>query len=160
VLLNSNITGLNIPAGATFWIRWTDVDATGADDGLAIDDFSITANGVIPTNPSGTGTANPNSVFPGDSSLLTVNATPGNNPTSTGLAVVADLSSVGGSATQSFSGSGNTFTFTATVSNGTTPGSKSLPFTVTDAESRSGSGSISLTVKQPPPPNDVVISQV
>src|SRR5262249_29655203 len=65
VLLNSNITGLNIPAGATFWIRWTDVDATGADDGLAIDDFSITANGVIPTNPSGTGTANPNSVFPG-----------------------------------------------------------------------------------------------
>jgi predicted extracellular nuclease len=29
--------------GASFWIRWVDVDATGADDGLAIDDFSITA---------------------------------------------------------------------------------------------------------------------
>ena len=28
--------------GATFWIRWVDTDATGADDGLAIDDFSLT----------------------------------------------------------------------------------------------------------------------
>ena len=160
VLLNSNITGLNITAGATFWIRWTDVDATSSDDGLGIDDFSITANGITPTNPSGTGTANPNSVFPGDSTLLTVNVTPGNNPTSTGLAVVADLSSIGGSSTQSFSGSGNTFTYTATVASGTTPGLKSLPFTVTDAQSRSGNGSISLTVQAPPPPNDVVISQV
>jgi hypothetical protein len=34
-----------IPAGATFWIRWVDFDASGADDGLAIDDFSITAIG-------------------------------------------------------------------------------------------------------------------
>ncbi len=29
---------------AIFWIRWTDFNATGADDGLAVDDFSITAN--------------------------------------------------------------------------------------------------------------------
>ncbi|GAA0649647.1 hypothetical protein GCM10009424_27910 [Sphingomonas ursincola] len=34
-----------IPAGATFWIRWVDSDATGADDGLGIDDFSITPIG-------------------------------------------------------------------------------------------------------------------
>jgi hypothetical protein len=34
-----------IPAGATFWIRWVDFNATGSDDGLAIDDFSITAIG-------------------------------------------------------------------------------------------------------------------
>jgi DNA/RNA endonuclease G (NUC1) len=44
---SSTITGLSIPAGATFWIRWTDIDATGSDDGLAIDDFSLTANGAI-----------------------------------------------------------------------------------------------------------------
>ncbi|MFL6253420.1 MAG: Calx-beta domain-containing protein [Pyrinomonadaceae bacterium] len=45
----STINGLSIPAGATFFIRLNDVDATGADDGLAIDDFSITANGAPPT---------------------------------------------------------------------------------------------------------------
>jgi hypothetical protein len=33
-----------IANGATFWIRWTDFDATGADDGLAVDDFSLTPN--------------------------------------------------------------------------------------------------------------------
>src|ERR1043166_6292163 len=43
--ISSSITGLSIPAGATFFIRLNDVDATGADDGLAIDDFSITPQG-------------------------------------------------------------------------------------------------------------------
>ncbi|MFZ1517221.1 MAG: T9SS type A sorting domain-containing protein [Ignavibacteriaceae bacterium] len=36
-----NITGLSIPDGSTFWFRWSDFDAAGSDDGLAIDDFSI-----------------------------------------------------------------------------------------------------------------------
>jgi uncharacterized protein len=43
--LSSTISGLTIPAGATFWIRWTDFNASGADDGLAVDDFSLTPNG-------------------------------------------------------------------------------------------------------------------
>jgi predicted extracellular nuclease len=42
---SSTITGLNIPAGAIFFIRWNDQDASGADDGLAVDDFSITPHG-------------------------------------------------------------------------------------------------------------------
>jgi hypothetical protein len=41
--ITGTITGLSIANGATFYIRWTDTDASGADDGLAIDDFSITA---------------------------------------------------------------------------------------------------------------------
>jgi len=41
------ITGLNIPANATFWIRWSDTNDIGADDGLAIDDFSLEAT-VLP----------------------------------------------------------------------------------------------------------------
>ena len=35
------ISGLNIADGATFWIRWVDFNASGADDGLAVDDFSL-----------------------------------------------------------------------------------------------------------------------
>lgn len=38
------INGLNIPAGGTFWIRFVDFNVSGADDALAIDDFSISAN--------------------------------------------------------------------------------------------------------------------
>jgi len=41
-MLSYTITGLSIAPGATFWIRWTDVNASGSDDGLAVDDFSLT----------------------------------------------------------------------------------------------------------------------
>jgi hypothetical protein len=41
------ITGLTIADGAIFYIRWSDVDASGADDGLAIDDFSIKPCGTV-----------------------------------------------------------------------------------------------------------------
>lgn len=36
------ITGISIPNGATFYFKWNDFDANGADDGLGIDDFSLT----------------------------------------------------------------------------------------------------------------------
>ena len=41
--ITATITGLSIPVGASFWIRWNDYDATGSDDGLAIDDFYLRA---------------------------------------------------------------------------------------------------------------------
>lgn len=47
--LSSTITGLSIPNGATFFIRFNDVDATGADDGLAVDDFSVTPHATAST---------------------------------------------------------------------------------------------------------------
>src|SRR5262249_44169350 len=72
-------------------------------------------NSSLPTHNctilSGTGSANPSTVQPGDATLLTVEVSPATNPTSTGIAVVADLSAIGGSANQAFSGAGNTFTF-------------------------------------------------
>jgi hypothetical protein len=40
--LSNIITGLNINAGQTFWIRFVDVNVSGTDDGLAVDDFSLT----------------------------------------------------------------------------------------------------------------------
>jgi uncharacterized protein len=50
--ISTAITGLSIPPGATVWIRWNSFDATGADDGLAIDNFSLTPTvGATPTTP-------------------------------------------------------------------------------------------------------------
>ncbi len=40
--ISFTMTGLNILNGSTIWIRWSDFDASGADDGLSIDDFSLT----------------------------------------------------------------------------------------------------------------------
>lgn len=44
-LITFNITGLSIPTGSTFWFRWNDLNASNADDGLAIDDFGVNFNG-------------------------------------------------------------------------------------------------------------------
>ncbi|MDP9193403.1 MAG: ExeM/NucH family extracellular endonuclease [Acidobacteriota bacterium] len=54
VIAPVGIPALSIANGATFWIRWTDTNASGADDGLAVDDFSLTPQGggnapVVPT---------------------------------------------------------------------------------------------------------------
>ncbi|HEU5290657.1 MAG TPA: DUF5689 domain-containing protein [Cyclobacteriaceae bacterium] len=46
------ITGLNIEQGATFAIRWTDFNVTNSDDGLAIDNFSLTPVGVPSDQPN------------------------------------------------------------------------------------------------------------
>lgn len=43
------IAGLSIANGQTFWIRWNDFGASGADDGLAVDDFSLTPTGTATT---------------------------------------------------------------------------------------------------------------
>lgn len=50
--LSASITGLGIAAGSSFWLRWSDSDPAYADDGLAIDDFSLTARGA--TAPAAT----------------------------------------------------------------------------------------------------------
>jgi predicted extracellular nuclease len=50
--ISQQITGLSIPAGATFWIRWTDFNVTGSDDGDAVDDFSLTATGAAAVTPT------------------------------------------------------------------------------------------------------------
>lgn len=41
-LISSSLTGLNLSSGATIWVRWSDFAASGSNDGLGIDDVSIT----------------------------------------------------------------------------------------------------------------------
>jgi hypothetical protein len=45
-LISAAISGLSLAPTAVIWIRWTDFDGTGADDGLGVDDFQI-----IPREP-------------------------------------------------------------------------------------------------------------
>lgn len=47
-MLSTTISGLALANGSTVWIRWVDSNATGADDGLAVDDFSLAAIVGIP----------------------------------------------------------------------------------------------------------------
>src|SRR5262249_23836823 len=131
---------------------------------------SLTVPAVPPTNPTVSGSANPNSIVAGGGTLLTATVTPGANPTSSGIAVKVDLTSIGGSATQTMFDDGThgdvtagdlVFSFSATVDGATSAGGKSLPVTVADAQSRTASTSISLTVTAPvPAPTSVKISQV
>lgn len=142
----------------------TETDSNSADFAIVApnprntnDDFHICGG---PSNPSGVGAANPNSLPPGNSTLLTVTVTPGTTPPSTGLTVTGDLSTIGGSATQAFfdnatngdvTSGDNIFSFQATVSG--TGGVKNLPISIADAEARTGSTNISLTIQAPANPS-------
>ena len=111
------------------------------------------------TGLSASGSANPSTVLQGNSTTLTVHVAPGQNPTSSGLTVTADLSLIGGSASQPFSGSGTTFTFFATVPANNPSGMKSLPVTVTDGQGRTANTNILVSVLSTTPEH-VTISQV
>lgn len=120
-----------------------------------------------PTPPSGTGSATP-ATLPNDgttTSTLRVTVTPGTNPPSTGISVTANLSALGGSATQALLDNGTgcdptagdlTFCATTTAATTVTPGPFTLPFTITDAQARSGGGNISITVVDAAPPASVL----
>ena len=109
------------------------------------------------TSLSGVGTATPSSLTSGDTTLLTVTVTPASSPASTSIAVTANLTGIGGAASQQFYDDGthgdgtagdNIFSFstTATVS---TSGAVSFPATVIDAQSNTATASISLTINVP-----------
>ncbi|MDB5234238.1 MAG: hypothetical protein JWR44_1231 [Hymenobacter sp.] len=104
--LSATITGISIPAGATFFIRWQDADAAGgADDGLAVDDLSLTANpGVAtcgapatPTFANITQTSANVQVTPGPngSGPFTVTATPTTGPAITANGTTSPIALTG-----------------------------------------------------------------
>ena len=111
--------------------------------------------GTASAAPTGTGSANPASVTAGRSTLLTARVTPGTNPPSTGIAVTADLTAIGGPAAQPLFDDGtngdatagdNVFSYLATVGASTPAGAKTLPVTIGDAQGRTSTTSISVAV--------------
>lgn len=79
--VNFTITGLSINPGATFYIRWTDANVTGADDGLGIDDFSITPGDATATQVSVAGTTNAAEPATNGSFTITLSSSPASNIT-------------------------------------------------------------------------------
>ena len=115
-----------------------------------------------PIPPVGSGLATPDNVLAcdtGDSTLLTVTVASGFNPPSTGIAVTADLSSVGGGSAQALRDNGTggdvtandgIYSYLAPISASTAPGSRQLAFFVSDAQGRSSNGTIGLLVTNCP----------
>lgn len=48
--INSTIASLNVPVGSSIYLRWVDLDIAGAEDGLTIDNFTMTVSNA--TGPS------------------------------------------------------------------------------------------------------------
>jgi len=137
----------------------TDTDDNGADfaSGAPLPRNTATPlhSCTGPTSPSGTGAATPDTLFAGDTTLLTVAVTPGASPASTGLGVTCDLTPIGGSATQALFDDGtngdvtagdDTFSYQASVAGDTAAGETGLSCAITDAQGRTGSATVALTI--------------
>jgi hypothetical protein len=155
--ITSTITGLTIANGATFYIRWSDFNATGADDGLAVDDFSLTAStgaAAAPTIavsettagsiPTGTGYAFANTAA-GSSTPVSFTITNASADPLTIASIVSSnnaLFAVSGAPTTVAGGATATFTVTFQPA---VPGSFSSTLTITSNASNTPSYVINLT---------------
>lgn len=50
VAISASISGLNLAANGTLWVRWIDINASGIDDALAIDNISFAVAGDPPVD--------------------------------------------------------------------------------------------------------------
>ncbi|MBZ0276835.1 MAG: lamin tail domain-containing protein, partial [Anaerolineae bacterium] len=143
-------------------------DAIGTDafdpsiewEGFATNTFSglgthTATCGNPPTNPTAVAVAAPAVVQAGETTLLTVAVTPGENPTSSGITVTGNLSGIGGSATQAFYDDGTNgdatagdgiFSYLAAIPGGASVGSYPITTTTKDAQNRTVSATITLKV--------------
>ena len=147
-------------------LRVMTTNAVGNDEWIGVDDINIQGNGGGSVNLSGVGTANPNSVAPGATSLLTVAVTPASNPVSTGITVNTNLSSIGGAALQTFFDDGtngdavandNTFSYSLSVPNNASGGPYGFTANIADAQTRTATATINLTVNAPVDPAEHLV---
>ena len=147
----ATITGLVINPGASIWIRWTDTDDGGADDGLAIDNVTVAATfSSDPTPPNtSSASASPNPVSPGG--LVTVSGTiiPGFNPLSQTYSVTCDLTSLGESANEPLAVNGTTFSMAFQVGADAMLGASALACSIADDQNRSTTFTIPIKILLP-----------
>jgi endonuclease G, mitochondrial len=110
--------------------------------------------------------ANPTTVIPGGSTLLTVTVIPATTPPSTGITVVGNLTDIGGSATQTFFDDGTNgdetagdrvYSIFAPIPAGATGGTKLVTAVASDAEARTVNLNQNITVSAPLPDEDPLI---
>jgi len=141
----------------------TETDNNSSDFSAAapVPHNSATALAACAVSPGGTpltarGLANPASTYTGVAVLMTVTVTPATGPASTGITVIGDLSTIGGSAAQTFYDDGSNGDVTAgdnifSYSTSTNAvGTFALPVTISDAQLRTTSVSIALTTQAQP----------
>ncbi len=68
-VVSAILTGISIPNGASFWIRWRDVNINGADDGLAIDNVVFGTPTDVPPTLISSYPANNATDFPANGTL-------------------------------------------------------------------------------------------
>lgn len=104
------------------------------------------------------GGASPNAVSPGATTLLTVSVFPATTPPSTGIAVVGNLTNIGGAATQTFFDDGtngdvaagdNIFSYLATVPATATGGTFTVSAVASDAQTRTANVAFNITINAP-----------
>jgi hypothetical protein len=146
--LTANVAVDTVPGAKTLTATISDEQSRSATADIGIDVSASIA-------PAAVGAATPSSLGIGGTTLLTVTVTPGSSPTSTGIAVVANLAAIGGSLTQAFVDDGTggdvtagdgVFSYSATIPAGTSFGLKTLPVSVVDAQLRTASTNIEVTV--------------
>jgi DNA/RNA endonuclease G (NUC1) len=110
--------------------------------------------------------ANPSTVAPGQNTKLTITIVPATTPPSTKISAVANLSAIGGSATQQFFDDGTNgdttagdgiYTYLAAVPANQAGGPAVLTATASDAEGRTVPLQLSITVNAPLPNEDPLI---
>jgi hypothetical protein len=136
-MINADITGLNLLNGQSIWLRWQDVDDSGSDHGLAIDDLTVTTVGASGTTvrslltslpPATCGStqyikgivqplASEDCQTEGTTATFTVNVNP--CPAAV-LAAATQPCATSGSATITITNGGNTNSVSGNITNGTT----------------------------------------
>ncbi|MGZ5304750.1 MAG: hypothetical protein ACXWDO_11600, partial [Bacteroidia bacterium] len=108
-IVDQTFYGLGIPSGQTVWIRWSDPNISGSDDGLAIDSFTMEIP--VPPVPMVEFANTSATVEEGDSVQVTLSITDENTNATT--VKVDVLSSSTATATDDYTYTGTSYTFNA-----------------------------------------------
>lgn len=141
-----------IPAGVSGGSKSLPVTVT--DDQQRTASATIAMEVAQQTALAATASASPASVAPGGTTHLSVSVVAGTNPPSSDLRVVADLTGIGGAASQVFADEGDgRFGYDASIAATATDGVELIPIQVSDAQGRSYALVVALSVAQPGSPS-------
>jgi 2',3'-cyclic-nucleotide 2'-phosphodiesterase (5'-nucleotidase family) len=118
-----------------------------ASGSLTSDDSGIITIQGLPTSPTATGQVSSPTVAYDQTVTLEVGVSPGANPTSSGVVVTGDLSSIGGGSNVTFQDNQNyTYSSQVLITSSVPGGAKTIPISVQDGQGRTASTSVTFKV--------------